>query len=321
METERSSKLIAQGESEADMATPSKYVIAAMCGCWRRESGVNPAIWESLIPCSWDYEYEYTHKGGYGLGQWTNVGTQHGRLYNLHTWATANGYADGDGNGQLEFMLHEGYWTNSSQSRLGYTSLNQFLASTSTNLNDLVWDFLANWEGVAGDHYSQRCQYAQQALDYIDAHAGDGNTYTWISGNRYLSTAETNNNVMVVYNYLNGEIPTGQWVITMNVTGNGTAYTVPSRADTGDTITLYSYPASGEFCIDMELRETISGQSIASTLDPTLSVQSFTMPNADTTVIVLFTGTPPPPPPPPTIGRIKKHKMPVWMYPYFRCRC
>ena len=30
----------------------SQYVVSAICGCWRRESGVNPAIWESLIPCA-----------------------------------------------------------------------------------------------------------------------------------------------------------------------------------------------------------------------------------------------------------------------------
>ena len=184
--------------------TISAYVIAAICGCWTRESGVNPAVWESLVPCAWDYEYEYTNKGGYGLGQWTNVGESHGRLWKMHEWVNANGYADGDGYGQLEYMLVENHWKNAPSPRLGYRTLTQFLQSPSNNINDLVYDFLACWEGVEGDHYAERCGYASDAFNHIMQHAGDGNTYNWIATNNYLSSAQTLNNVMVVYNYMSG---------------------------------------------------------------------------------------------------------------------
>lgn len=186
----------------------SKYVVSAICGNWWRESGIDPAIWESLIVCDWDYEYEYTNRGGYGLGQWTNVGTPHGRLWNLHSWMVGNGYQMTDGDGELEYMLIEDHWTNSSQSRLGYTSLTEFLQSDSTDLEDLTWDFLANWEGVAGDHFDERLGYATDVLQYIEDHMNDDVQWNWIYGNRYLSTNERYNNAMVVFNYMSkGSFP------------------------------------------------------------------------------------------------------------------
>ena len=181
----------------------SQYVIAAICGCWRRESGVNPAIWESLIPCAWDYEYEYTHRGGYGLGQWTNVGTPHGRLWDMHEWFVSEGLTDGDGDGQLQYVIVEDYWVTTSYGgrspRLGCRTLEEFLTSPSQSLEDLVWDFLACWEGVAGDHYTERLGYAHDALRFIIQHKDDDVQWDWIADNRYLSISETHNNIMVVF--------------------------------------------------------------------------------------------------------------------------
>lgn len=180
--------------------TTSAYVVAAMCGCWKRESTVNPGIWESLIPTSFDHQYQYDGIGGYGLGQWTNVGTPYGRCWNLHEWVTSNGYADGDGNGQLAFVLHEGYWSHSSQTRGDYTTLDEFLATDSTNLDDLVWDFLANWEGVPGNAYSERKDAANLFLAYIIEHQNDDpSDYEWISTNNFLSWEQMYNNVMCIY--------------------------------------------------------------------------------------------------------------------------
>lgn len=189
--------------------TPSKWVIASMCGCFARESGVNPGIWESLIESTFDHQYQYDGIGGYGLGQWTNVGTPYGRLYSLHEYLVQNGYSNGDGNGELGFLQWEQYWTNSSQTRGNYTTLNEFLASSSTNLDDLVWDFLANWEGVPGDHYDYRLEQAVKFLNYINEHMNDNpSSYTWVSGNYYLSEDQTLNNVMCVYFYFTGGKPT-----------------------------------------------------------------------------------------------------------------
>ena len=54
----------------------SAYPIAAAAGCFKRESGVNPGIWESLIvPSDTFYHvYQFDNIGGYGFGQFTNVG-------------------------------------------------------------------------------------------------------------------------------------------------------------------------------------------------------------------------------------------------------
>lgn len=189
----------------------SKYVIAAMCGCFKRESNVNPGIWESLTPTSFDHEYQYDGIGGYGLGQWTNVGTPHGRCWRLHEWVTSNGYQDGDGNGQLAFLMHEAYWANSSYTRGDYTTLDEFLATDSTNLDDLVWDFLANWEGVPGDAYDERLAAARLFLNYINEHSGDNpSDYSWISVNNYLSESQMCNNVMCAYFYFTSIAPQPQ---------------------------------------------------------------------------------------------------------------
>lgn len=193
--------------SNYDGLSVSRYVIASMCGCWKRESNVNPGIWESLIVCDWDYEYEYTNRGGFGLGQWTNIGTKYGRLYNLHTYVTSAGYEDGDGYGQLDFVVAENYWTPKSAVHLGYQTLTQFLTSESTSLDDLVWDFLACWEGVTGDHYNERLEYANIFLNYINEHENDETEWTWISTNNYLSDTQMCNNVMVIYKYITGSSP------------------------------------------------------------------------------------------------------------------
>ena len=59
--------------------------VCAMLGNMQAESGINPGIWESLIP----------YGTGYGLTQWT--------MYTKYSnWAIANGYPDWEDNGQAE---------------------------------------------------------------------------------------------------------------------------------------------------------------------------------------------------------------------------
>jgi len=182
------------------------YVIAAMLGCWRWESGVNPGIWESQVVKDWHYVYgtDGEHMGGFGLGQWTNTGGDpNGRLWRLHEWVTSNGYADGDGAGQIAYIPIENNWHQ--HSVMGYTSLQEFMESDSTDLNLLVEEFLACWEGVPGDHLAQRQQYAADFYTYIQQHKNDPpGSFTWTSRNGYLTESEMFGNAMAAYFQLGG---------------------------------------------------------------------------------------------------------------------
>lgn len=269
----------------------SIYVVAAMCGCWRRESGVNPGIWESLIPCAWNYKYEYKHKGGYGLGQWTNVGTSDGRLWKLHTWVTNNGYGDGNGDGQLAYLTVENWWNgnyngtgDNSKTHGTYGSLSAFLNSDSTNIADLVWDFLANWEGVPGDHYQERLNYANNFLSYLQAHAGE--VGSWTTGNRYLSVAQMQNNVLAIYNTLgNGAAPPeppeqDTHAITVITSGRGSASASKSYAKQGETINLTATADDGA---EFEKWNVLYG-------DISIVNNSFTMPDTNVSIEAIFSG-------------------------------
>lgn len=187
----------------------SPYVVAAMCGCWAWESGMNPGIWESLNPTSWDHEYQYDGIGGYGLGQWTNVGTSHGRCWNLHVWVTEHGYTDGNLYGQLNFVIAENYWT-ADNSVMGYSSLSEFLASDSTDLNKLVEEFLACWEGVPGNRLSERIAYAHNYYQFIYENAYlDVSSWQQVSGNFFQDPTgkEAHNNLMLAYWWAGGVEP------------------------------------------------------------------------------------------------------------------
>ena len=270
----------------------SAYVVAAICGCWRRESTVNSGIWETLIPCDWDYEYEYTNKGGYGFGQWTNVGTPHGRLYNMHEWLIQNNYSSNSAYGQLEYLLFEAYWTPDNPSRLGYTTLRQFLQSTSTNINDLVYDFLSCWEGVPGNYYRKRCEWAAEFYDYIVAHANDGQTYSFVTGNFYLSKAQMNNNVMAIFHYMNGTVPSGDYVANITIEGDGNASIFPDPYNEFDTLTLTCSPAQDEQLVSIEAIDD-QGQQVPLS---TVPQQTWTAGATNYFIHVKFTGETPPQP-------------------------
>ena len=197
----------------------SLYVIAAMCGNFYQESGVNPGIWEGTNQASWD---SLLH--GFGLGQWTNTGgdTQ-GRLWQLHSWVTSNGYADGDGYGQLAFLLHENYWTPDANPQFNidasaYSTLEDFLTSDSTNISELTKEYFFHWEGINDGTLSRRQQFAQRAYSYITEHYGDESINTWTSVNAYITETQALNNCVLIARYLSsGYIPiyTGGFKIWM----------------------------------------------------------------------------------------------------------
>lgn len=197
-----SSSLAYYGVMNASFVSVSDLVISAICGNFWRESTVNAGIWESLIPMNWDYIYNYDdpNKGGYGIGGFTNTQSQYGtdmRLLRMHDWCVNNGYAVDDGNAQLYYIVFvERLWAGVYDN----DDFDDYLSSTETDLYTLVDQWCRYWEGVPGNAMPERFAYAQQAQNYINAHKNDNpSNYQWISGNRFLTTEETLNNVMCVY--------------------------------------------------------------------------------------------------------------------------
>lgn len=194
----------------------SVYVIAAIAGCWYRESNLQPGVWESLVVADWD-TLHYTDDrgfgvGGYGLGQWTNTGSGDAmRNLNRHNWMIGAGYQDDDGVGQLAYFIHENIWYYTpSLSHTNTRTLEEFLNTDNTNLRDLVWDFLAFWEGVPGDVYEERVSNAEYYISYLIEHASDDPTqYQWTTENNYQSKEQSLNNLMCIYFGLNGYVPPG----------------------------------------------------------------------------------------------------------------
>lgn len=193
----------------------SAYPIAAAAGCFMQESGVNPGIWEgTIVPSDGFYHvYQFDNIGGYGFGQFTNVPDGHGnvswRCRDYYEWCVANNYTPENGNAQLYYIINvERVWMTVNPSRLGFQSQQEFWNTNSTALDDLVYDWLSQWEGVPGDHLAYRQQCARDFYSYIYQHKDDDPTsYSWISGNFYPSMAQTLNNVMCMYFYLEGFTP------------------------------------------------------------------------------------------------------------------
>lgn len=181
----------------------SIFVVAAICGNFWYESNINPGIWESLQVQEWT-----SLKHGYGLGQWTNTGTNtHGRLYSLHAWMTSNGYQIDDGNGQLEYIMVEGHWSKNDSYSRSFASLNDFLNTNMTDVEFLTHAWNSGWEGIHDKTWDSRVTAAKRCLQYIQEHADDPSITEWVAGNRWLSESERLNNAVMVYRYLNGETP------------------------------------------------------------------------------------------------------------------
>ena len=197
-----SDEMVCFGMMNGTALTVSDLVIAAMCGNFWRESTVNPGIWESLTPMPWDFVYAYTGVGGFGLGGFTNTfqpstGQVDWRLRNYHDWCVQNGYSEDDGNAVLYYIVFvERLWAGHYQN----DDFDAWLNSTETDLYTLVDQWCTYWEGVPGDHMTERFDYAQRALQYIQDHKNDDPTqYTWIAGNWYSSEPQILNNIMCLY--------------------------------------------------------------------------------------------------------------------------
>lgn len=190
--------VICFGMMNGTSLTVSDYVIAAICGNFWRESTVNPGIWESLIPSTWDHVYNYDGIGGYGLGGFTNIaGATVQRLLAYHDWCVANGYSEDDGNAQLYYIIFvERCWKAIYQN----DEFDVWLNSTETDLYQLTDDWCRWWEGNPGDHMDERFAHAQTAYDYIQQHKSDDPSgYTWVTGNFFCSEPQILNNIMCLY--------------------------------------------------------------------------------------------------------------------------
>lgn len=278
----------------------SAFVVAAICGCWYRESHINPGIWENLKVKAWDYIYgtDGENQGGYGLGQWTNTGSGIAmRLYNMYLWLTGNNRPLTDGDSQLDYMMKESWWRLNDAT---YHSLQAFLESDSEDLNELTRIFLANWESVPGAQLEERQMHARNFYKYITNHLGDSgiSTYQWHYGNKMdlgggytviNGTTYSNyslQNLMKVYIYFSGYsglIPEGTNYILITSTGNGITTTDPAGyVVPGETVTISSEPGEGDALQRITVRDS-TGAEIK------ITDNKFTMPAADAYITAVYT--------------------------------
>lgn len=189
-------RLFRYGSGGASGYGVSIYVAAAIAGNMWQESTISPGVWENLSPGT------STDLGkGYGLGQWTNTGGDtHGRLYQLLTWLSDNGYAADDGNGQLAFLIHENVWY--ANADYPFSTLEDFLQSDSTDLEMLTHAFNLCWEGIKDASWDDRVDYARRCYNYIQAHANDTTITMWYNANTYLTEEQRLNNAVMLYRYL-----------------------------------------------------------------------------------------------------------------------
>lgn len=179
------------------MITNNLHVIAAICGNFYQESTVNPGIWENLTP----------NAPGYGLGQWTDNPPQVMRRTALFNWLDANGYSHDSGEGQLRFLMYENIWIPTLITQSAYNTLTDYLQSTSTNISDLVLEFMHHWEGINDNSFNTRYQ---AALHFYDVFINDdGTRLPWFTGNYYLSMDyESSDNALHIKDFFLEEEPT-----------------------------------------------------------------------------------------------------------------
>ena len=158
----------------------SLYVISALCGNAWRESTINP---------------ELQQKGGsaYGIFQWDG-----GRRDNLFNWLDSNNYKRNDGTAQCNYLVIEDDWVGSYG---GISSLTDFLASDSDDVEMLTTAFMKCWERPGVEALPERIEKARLCGAYIIAHAQDNNINEWITSKDYLSENESLNNAVMLYRY------------------------------------------------------------------------------------------------------------------------
>ena len=171
------------------------YVIAAICGNFWQESTVNPGIWENLT----------VGAPGFGLGQWTDNPPAVMRRTALFNYLDGHGLTRSSGPGQLQFLIDENLWIPSLISPSAYSTLSDYLASTSTNLPDLVLEWMYHWEGINDGTDSIRLTAAQRYLNLFQNDPGTRDP--WHASNQYLSLGQADNNALLIMDWMTGAAP------------------------------------------------------------------------------------------------------------------
>lgn len=135
----------------------TKNAICGMLGNMQTESTINPGIWQSLKAGN--------YSGGYGLVQWTPA-------TKWTSWATSNGYAMDDINGQLERII----WEVNNNQQWGATSeypmsFKEFTRSTESPVV-LAMAFLRNYERPENQNQPIRGTQAQNWYNMLSEDDG-----------------------------------------------------------------------------------------------------------------------------------------------------
>ena len=180
------------------MITNNLYVIAAICGNFWQESTVNPGIWERK-------DGQIINTPGYGLGQWTDNPPQVMRRTALFDWLDANNYPHDSGDGQLEFLMYENLWIPSLIQQSAYNTLNEYLTTSSTNLYNLVTEFMFHWEGI--DDGTDLVRY-NMAEDFLQELQNDnGERMPWYSSNDFNTVNYARWNSLRIKDFFMGYVP------------------------------------------------------------------------------------------------------------------
>lgn len=169
------------GDGGATGYGASVYVIAALAGNAWRESHINPTL-------------QQQGGGAFGIFQWDGD-----RRTALETWLAENGYTSTDPNGQMTYLVVENDWIGTSG---GISSLEEFLTSSSTDIELLTTAFCECWERPGIPALDERIDFANKALTYIQEHASDSSISEWETEPQYyLSENQALNNAVLMYRF------------------------------------------------------------------------------------------------------------------------
>lgn len=187
--------------------------VAGLCGNAWMESTVNPASEGFSVP-------EDHARGLWSWTDWTGTNPFYAGTAMMN-WMTDKGYSTWkDGDGQVACMIADdlpqpfphSMWTNTSIPEYTYTNalypdMQSFLEDNTITVEEATREFFLHWESPTSLYWfnytwSQRLAFAQEAYEYIQAHANDTSITEWIvkdPPNHYLTKPEALNNCVMMY--------------------------------------------------------------------------------------------------------------------------